>query len=82
METAKRIVEEGYGVTIIPAIAARREIETGLLRRLDVERFDLSVDYGLFYPKGRLFSRPAEAFLRALHNLTLFPRREPPSHSG
>ena len=72
MEAAKRIVEEGYGVTIIPAIAARREIEAGLLRRLDVKGFDLSVDYGLFYPKGRLFSRAAEAFLRTLRNLTLF----------
>jgi DNA-binding transcriptional LysR family regulator len=72
MEAAKRIVEEGYGVTIIPATAARREIEAGLLSRLDVAGFDLSVDYGLFYPKGRLFSRAAEAFIDALRDLTVF----------
>ena len=79
MEAAKRIVEEGYGVTIIPATAARREIEAGLLNRLDVAGFDLSVDYGLFYPKGRLFSRAAEAFVDNLRDHDgLFPRREPP----
>jgi DNA-binding transcriptional LysR family regulator len=72
MEAAKRIVAEGYGTTIIPETAARREIETGLLTRLDVEGFDLSVDYGLFYPKGRLFSRAAEAFLGTLHDQRLF----------
>ena len=59
MEAAKRIVEEGYGVTIIPAIAAQREIDAGLLKRLTVEGFDITVDYGLIYPKGRLFSRAA-----------------------
>ena len=82
MEAAKRIVEEGYGVTIIPATAARREIEAGLLSRLDVAGFDLSVDYGLFYPKGRLFSRAAEAFVDNLRDLTVFSHgtnlRNPP----
>lgn len=86
MEAAKRIVEEGYGVTIIPASAARREIEAGLLKRLNVEGFDLTVDYGLFHPKERLFSRAAEAFLETLCEVKVFshgdtlrtrPRRAP-----
>jgi DNA-binding transcriptional LysR family regulator len=72
MEAAKRIVEEGFGVTIIPATAARREIDAGLLKRLDVEGFALTVDYGLFYPKGRLFSSAAEAFLTTLCSLGIF----------
>ena len=72
MEAAKRIVEEGYGVTIIPTTASQREIETGLLKRLDVEEFDLTVDYGLFYPKGRIFSRAAEAFLETLCTIGIF----------
>lgn len=76
MEAAKRIVEEGYGVTIIPATAARREIKAGLLKRLNVEGFSLTVDYGLFYPKGRLFSGAAEAFLTTLCSLGIF------SHGG
>jgi DNA-binding transcriptional LysR family regulator len=72
MEAAKRIVEEGYGVTIIPASAACREIEAGLLKRLKVMGFDLTVDYGLYYPKGRPFSRAAEAFLEVLRGLGIF----------
>jgi DNA-binding transcriptional LysR family regulator len=72
MEAAKRIVEEGYGVTIIPATAARREIDAGLLKRLNVVGFDLTVDYGLFYPKGRLFSGAAEAFLATLRAPGIF----------
>jgi DNA-binding transcriptional LysR family regulator len=76
MEAAKRIVEEGYGVTIIPATAARREIEAGLLKRLDVEDFALTVDYGLFYARGRLFSRTTEAFLETVCNLGIFSHGE------
>jgi DNA-binding transcriptional LysR family regulator len=72
MEAAKRIVEEGYGVTIIPAIAAQREIEAGLLKRLSVEGFEMTVDYGLIHPKGRPLSRAATAFLTTLTSLTIF----------
>jgi DNA-binding transcriptional LysR family regulator len=72
MEAAKRIVEEGYGVTIIPTSAASREIEAGLLKRLKVTGFDLTVDYGLYYPKDRLFSRAAEAFLEVLCGIGIF----------
>ncbi|MCX5839374.1 MAG: LysR family transcriptional regulator [Deltaproteobacteria bacterium] len=76
MEAAKRIVEEGYGVTIIPVTAARREIEAGMLKHLDVKKFDLTVDYGLFYPKGRIFSRAAEAFLETLCDIGIFSHGE------
>ncbi len=76
MEAAKRIVEEGYGVTIIPTTAARREIATGILKHLDVEKFDLSVDYGLFYPKGRIFSRAAQVFLETLCTIGIFSHGE------
>ncbi|MBM4315129.1 MAG: LysR family transcriptional regulator [Deltaproteobacteria bacterium] len=72
IEAAKRIVEEGYGVTIVPATAARREIESGLLKRLKIADFRLSVDYGLFYSKDRRFSRAAEAFLEVLCGLGIF----------
>jgi DNA-binding transcriptional LysR family regulator len=72
MEAAKRIVEEGYGVTIIPTSAACREIEAGLLKRLNVAKFDLSVDYGLFYLEGRPFSRAVEAFLEVICGVGIF----------
>lgn len=76
MEAAKRIVEEGYGVTIIPATAARREIEAGLLQRLNVREFTVTVDYGLFYREGRTFSRVVESFLETLQGLRIFSHGE------
>jgi DNA-binding transcriptional LysR family regulator len=76
MEAAKRIVEQGYGITIIPETAVRREIEAGLLKRLQVEEFDLSVDYHLFYFKGKVLSRAAEAFLETLCDLKVFSNGE------
>jgi len=72
MEAAKRIVEEGYGVTIIPETAALREIASGLLTRLDVRGFDVTVDYGLFYRRERALSRVAESFLETLSPLGIF----------
>jgi DNA-binding transcriptional LysR family regulator len=76
MEAAKRIVEEGYGVTIVPESASRREIEAGLLMRLEVEEFDLTVDYALFYRRGRIFNRVAESFLESLCGLGIFSHGE------
>ncbi|MHB8909148.1 MAG: LysR family transcriptional regulator [Syntrophales bacterium] len=76
MEAAKRIVEEGYGVTIIPATAARREIEAGLLKPLNVQGFNVTVDYGLFFREGRQFSRVAESFLETLRGLRIFSHGE------
>lgn len=76
MEAAKRIVEEGYGVTIIPTTAARREIDAGLLKRINVRGFDLTVDYGLFYPKNKFFSRAVEAFLETICHLGIFSHGE------
>lgn len=72
MEAAKRVVEEGYGVTIVPETASRREIEAGFLALLNVAEFDLTVDYGLFYRRGRVFSRVAESFLESLCGLGIF----------
>lgn len=76
MEAAKRVVEEGYGVTIVPETASRREIEAGLLTRLDVVEFDVTVDYGLFYRRGRIFNRVAESFLESLCGLGIFSHGE------
>jgi DNA-binding transcriptional LysR family regulator len=76
MEAAKRIVEEGYGVTIIPETASRREIEAGLLQRLPIKEFDVTVEYGLLYPKGRIFSRAAGAFLTTLCDSGIFSHGE------
>ena len=71
VEAAKRTVVEGYGITVIPEIAVRREIHLGLLKRINLERFDLTFDYYLFYLKGKILSKAAFAFLEMLFAIRL-----------
>jgi len=66
IEAAKRTVIGGYGFTIIPEIAIRRELHVGLLKRINLKGFDLSFNYYLFYRKGKIFSKAIEAFIEIL----------------
>ncbi len=68
VETAKRLVEEGYGITIVPESAVQRELSDGRLKRLALPNLDLKASYFLYYPKQRSFSRAASTFL------ALFPQ--------
>jgi DNA-binding transcriptional LysR family regulator len=66
IEAAKRTVIGGYGFTVIPEIAIRRELHVGLLKRINLNDFDLSFNYYLFYRKGKIFSKAIEAFIEIL----------------
>jgi DNA-binding transcriptional LysR family regulator len=76
LEAAKRIVVEGYGITILPEIAVKREMHVGLLKRINLKEFDLSFDYYLFYLKRKIFSRATEAFLEMISGFRLFSHAE------
>jgi len=76
LEAAKRTVVEGYGITVLPEIAVKREMHVGLLKRVNLKGFDLSFDYYLFYLKGRIFSRATEAFLEMIFSFRLFSHAE------
>lgn len=71
VEAAKRTVVEGYGISVIPEIAVRREIHVGLLKRINLEGFDLTFNYYLFYLKGKILSKAAFAFLEMLSSVRL-----------
>jgi DNA-binding transcriptional LysR family regulator len=66
VETVKRLVEDGYGVTIIPEIAVRREISAGWLREIHLAGLDLRASYYLLHPRKRPLSKHARAFLHLL----------------
>jgi len=66
VETVKRLVEEGYGVTIIPKIAVRREISAGWLKEVHLAQLDLKASYYLLYLRKRPLSRHARTFLQLL----------------
>ena len=68
VEAAKRMAEEGYGITAMPESAVKREINMGVLKAIEVDGFELSVEFCLFYFKGKIFSRAAATFLKMLYD--------------
>ncbi len=71
MEAAKRMVEEGFGITVIPETAVRREMSSGLLRRLPLEELNVFNSYYLISLKGKRLTRAAEAFEKVVANTPL-----------
>ena len=69
-ETAKKMIEEGYGITILPKTAVRRELKAGTLKKIDLPKLNLNAAYYLYYPRFRKFSRAAKTFLRLLPETT------------
>ncbi len=66
IEAVKRAVTEGCGITIVPERAVRRELDSGLLKRVYFDDCDLSVDYHLSFLKKKTFSMATVAFFELL----------------
>lgn len=66
VETVKRLVEQGVGVTIIPEKAVHRELAAGWLTQVHSSGLDLQASYYLLHLKNRPLSRHAKSFLRLL----------------
>jgi DNA-binding transcriptional LysR family regulator len=76
MEAAKRMVEEGFGMTVVPEAAVKREISSGWLKRLEVEGLNVQNSYYLVVLKKKGLTRAAEAFRKMLPNTRLFSHGE------
>ncbi len=63
VEAVKRMVEEGFGITIIPEIAVAREVKAGYLSILNVKGNDLKVNYYLIYPQDALSVKVINVFI-------------------
>ncbi len=68
VEAVKRMVEEGFGITIIPEIAVSREVNSGYLSILNVKKNDLKVNYYLIYPQDILSTKVIKVFIEFLLN--------------
>ena len=66
VETAKRLLEGGFGLTIIPETAVERELATGLLTKINLPGLDIKATYFLHCPNNRHLSKSAEVFLSLL----------------
>ena len=70
------MVEEGFGMTVVPEAAVKREITSGLLKRLEVEELNVQNSYYLVVLKKKGLTRAAEAFRKMLSNTRLFSHGE------
>ena len=63
IETIKRFVSIGMGISIVPRMCISKEIEDGSLRALAVRDARFQRKLGLIYNKDRYQSQAARAFL-------------------
>ncbi|MFP5265510.1 MAG: LysR family transcriptional regulator [Blastocatellia bacterium] len=63
IETIKRFVSIGMGISIVPRLCIAKEIEDGSLRALTIRDARFQRRLGLIYNKGRYQSQAARAFV-------------------
>lgn len=66
VESIKRAVDKGMGITILPAYATAAEVENGILRSLPIEGSPLQRTLKLIWNGENFFSPVTRAFLRHL----------------
>ncbi|MDY0091607.1 MAG: LysR family transcriptional regulator [Candidatus Vecturithrix sp.] len=66
IEAVKKAVEEGLGISIVPEIVVKRELQTNLVKTIEIAQFDLSAEYYLVHLNDRNLSNATQAFLHAL----------------
>lgn len=63
IETIKRFVSIGMGISIVPRLCIAKELEEGSLRAVSIRNARFQRQLGLIYSKGRYQSQAARAFL-------------------
>jgi DNA-binding transcriptional LysR family regulator len=66
VETIKRSVEVGTGLSILPASTVRREVRSGTLATADFTEGPFTREVGIIHRRGRVLSGAAQAFVRLL----------------
>ncbi|MBI1760096.1 MAG: LysR family transcriptional regulator [Acidobacteria bacterium] len=66
IETIKRSVEVGIGLSILPETAVVNEVKSGLLTKLDFSEGTFTRAVGIIHRRGRVFSAAARAFVQML----------------
>jgi LysR family transcriptional regulator, transcriptional activator of the cysJI operon len=66
IETIKRSVEVGIGLSILPETAVVSEVRSGLLARLDFTEGTFTRAIGIIHRRGRVFSAAAREFVQLL----------------
>ena len=83
IETIKRFVSIGMGISIVPRLCIAREIQDGSLRALTIRDARFHRQLGLIYNKGRYLSQAARAFLALIAGAEQAgPKERPAKRAG
>ena len=68
METTRRMVEEGLGVSILPVVSVQRELEAGLLKEVGIRDMEQPTqrEVGVHVLRNRILPPPLVDFLKVL----------------
>jgi len=77
VETIKKFVGAGLGVSFLSRAYAQAEVTAGLLKLIPLDGLKLQRELGLIYRRDRYLSRPAKVFIEVLSESTGRPKREP-----
>lgn len=64
--TLKRVVESGLGWAFLPRHSIKKQVQSGRLRRVEVEGVNYHYDLFCYWPKNQVMAKAAEVFLKAL----------------
>ena len=74
VETIKKFVGAGLGISVISRSYALPEVEAGLLRLIPFEGIKLFRELGLIYRNDRNLSLPAKAFIEVIRQVRSVPK--------
>jgi len=63
LETIRRLVQNGEGVAFLPRMCVRQDVESGVVREVNVKELHVERKVRLLYAKARTLSHAARAFL-------------------
>ena len=79
VETIKKFVGAGLGISIISRTYAQAEVAAGVLKLIPLEGLKLHRELGLIYRRDRYLSLPAKIFIEVVRATTLAPKSGSPT---
>ena len=79
VETIKKFVGAGLGISIISRTYAQPEVAAGVLKLIPLEGLKLYRELGLIYRRDRYLSLPARIFIEVVRKTALAPKSGPPT---
>jgi len=81
VETIKKFVGAGLGISLVSRAYAQPEVAAGLLRLIPLEGLKLHRELGLIYRRDRYLSLPAKVFIETVRESTKVPGAASPKAS-